>query len=573
VNAINRRSASVNAFLTFALCLLPFALSGRQERPTGEGFSFKTGVALINVAVTVTDASGRFASGLRKEDFVVYEDGKPQTVSQFDAERVPVSLGIALDTSGSMLGEKMAAAQAALNRFLIDLLGPQDEVFLYRFDTRPALVHPWTADRAAVSRALGAVQPHGGTAMYDTIAEAIPMSQAGTRRKKALVVISDGQDTSSQVRVPELQAQIRETEVMVYAIGIDASGGPGYSSRPAPSGSPGAVPVPSPFPGKKPPPAAPRPPPPPMPGTRGGKASDRVNVDALRAITDDSGGRTEIIYSNRDLDPATLNPKAKLHDLVQDRLRGGALASIPFFDNLFPANLVGVLNNDPVVQSFCGSDSVNLCFPTTWTNTQAFYGMQSRGGGGHPNNPFALFAGNDWTDTEALVDIALFDAGLPTRFMQQQYGALSAWSTIGNSFYNAMTVTVRQRLKSLTMDFNYTFSHSLDDASGLQSAGAYGSAFIVNPIRQGDWYGNSDFDIRHNLALSAVYEIPSPSNRIARASNIRSRPTRPSPKPTISRTASSAIIDPITPVSAPRMPASAQAGIVPGGGGSGNRQR
>src|SRR3954465_5303433 len=102
---LSRRTRARNRVLVLMLCLLPVAqcLSpdvAAQERPTGDGFSFKTGVALINVAVTVTDASGRFASGLRKEDFVVFEDGKPQTVSQFDAERVPVSLGIALDTSG-----------------------------------------------------------------------------------------------------------------------------------------------------------------------------------------------------------------------------------------------------------------------------------------------------------------------------------------------------------------------------------------------------------------------------------------------------------------------------------------
>src|SRR3989442_14183353 len=97
-----------------------------------------------------------------------------------------------------MLGEKMVAAQEALNRFLFDLLGPQDEVFLYRFDNRPELVQPWTVDRQRVSRALGAVQPRGGTAMYDTIAEAVPMAQGGTRRKKAILVISDGNDTSSQ---------------------------------------------------------------------------------------------------------------------------------------------------------------------------------------------------------------------------------------------------------------------------------------------------------------------------------------------------------------------------------------
>src|SRR5260221_7472883 len=85
-----------------------------QDNP----FRFKSGVELINVTATVSDSSGRFVSGLGQEDFVVYEDDVLQTVTHFSAERVPVSLGIALDTSGSMAGEKIREAQSALDRFL-----------------------------------------------------------------------------------------------------------------------------------------------------------------------------------------------------------------------------------------------------------------------------------------------------------------------------------------------------------------------------------------------------------------------------------------------------------------------
>ena len=179
------------------------------------------------------------------------------------------------------------------------------------------------------------------------------------------------------------------------------------------------------------------------------------------------------------------------------------IASIPFFDNLFPANLVSLFNNDPNIQAG---------FPANWTPTQVFYGLQSRGQPG--DNPFAFFNGNDWTDANAQVDIALFDAGLPTRFMQQQYGSLAAWSTIGNSNYHALTVSLRQRLSSLTMDFNYTFSHSFDDASGLQGEDAFGDfsngngSFVVNPIKQGENYASSDFDIRHLINASAVWQMP-----------------------------------------------------------------
>ena len=273
---------------------LSVAISG-QERPEGQGFSFRTGVELINVTATVTDEYGRFVPGLRADDFRLYEDGKLQTIQQFDAERVPVSVGLALDTSGSMLGEKMAAAEAALNRFVFDLLGNQDEIFLYRFDSRPELVHGWTENREAIRRELGNIKPEGGTAIYDTVAEAIPLAAAGTRRKKALVVISDGNDTSSRMKVDELTKLLRRTEVLVYAIGIDASDGLHRQAGP-----PRALPQPSPFPGKAPPPQTARP-----PQARSGSPVDRVNPEALRRITDESGGRTEVIVSARDLEPAT----------------------------------------------------------------------------------------------------------------------------------------------------------------------------------------------------------------------------------------------------------------------------
>src|SRR5207248_4845253 len=136
--------------------------------PTQESsFKFKSGVELINVTATVVDANGRFIPGLRKEDFLVYEDDQPQAVTHFSADRVPVSLGIALDTSQSMLGEKIQAARSALDRFLSDLVGPDDEFFLYRFSDDPVLLQDWTKDRGAINRALSRALPMGRTAMYE----------------------------------------------------------------------------------------------------------------------------------------------------------------------------------------------------------------------------------------------------------------------------------------------------------------------------------------------------------------------------------------------------------------------
>ncbi|MBA2306213.1 MAG: VWA domain-containing protein [Acidobacteria bacterium] len=316
--------------LTVAILVAAGAVVAAGQQQDGQAFRFRTGVELINVTATVTDNGGRFVSGLQQEDFTLYQDDEPQPITHFNAERVPVSLGIILDTSGSMDGEKMAAAKAALDRFLLELLGPDDEVFLYRFDSSPELVQEWTTDRRRLSAALHRLQPRGGTAMYDALTEAIPLAQAGKHRKKALLVVSDGNDTSSRTAILELKAQIRETEVLVYAIGIDAQGstdtwqprrpwvgvvqsllqGPIPFPFPRPGGGRGRPPrtMPPPNPGPRFPPGTPpgRPPSttPRNPNSRV-TPDDRVNVAALRDITDDSGGRTEVIRTARDLDPAT----------------------------------------------------------------------------------------------------------------------------------------------------------------------------------------------------------------------------------------------------------------------------
>ena len=256
---------------------------------------------LVSVNATVTDSNGHFVSGLRAEDFTIFEDGERQTITQFESERVPVSLGIVLDTSGSMAGEKMDAARAALRRFVYDLLSPGDEMFLYRFDSRPILVEGWTEDRARLMRGLGSVRPAGGTALYDTVADAVPLAGEGSRRKKALVVISDGNDTNSELEIDDLQQLIRESEVMVYAIGIDASAVSGVTRRPQRIELPGGISLPWPPGPSQPPPAR----------SRAG-AEGRVNERALRMITDDSGGRTEIIAGARNLDQATAGIASEL---------------------------------------------------------------------------------------------------------------------------------------------------------------------------------------------------------------------------------------------------------------------
>ena len=289
--------------------------SGSAGSPAQDDtFRFTTNVDVVNVTATVVDSSGRFVPNLQQDDFGVFEDGLAQPISYFSAERVPVSLGIVLDTSGSMAGEKMRSARSALDRFLFDLLDENDEVFLFRFSDTPTLLQGWTTDRALVSRALGRIAPNGGTALYDAVAQAVPLAKAGSRRKKALLIVSDGNDTSSRTELRDLRRVIRESEMLVYAIGIDGESYDTYQ-RPAPPRMP--LPPPprpfSPLPGRGsfpdvmhqrlPQIGAPGQPWPPTFRRRLG--DEHVNAIGLRELTNDSGGRTEIIRDAQDLDRAT----------------------------------------------------------------------------------------------------------------------------------------------------------------------------------------------------------------------------------------------------------------------------
>ena len=283
---------------------------GGQEPQDPQQVFLPTGVELINVTATVTDATAA-SSRPPARGLPLYEDGQEQQITHFSSERVPVSLGIVVDTSGSMDGEKMGVGRQALNRFLIELLDPDDEVFLYRFDNQPELVEGWTTDRERDCDGAGAHSAEGATSLYDAVAEAVPLAQSGRHRKKAIVVISDGNDTNSRADGPRAEdddprprcwsTRSGSTRTETSTCGRLARRLSRQRRRPrgrfrfrfrcrAPN-----------------PPAQPpalRRPSPPTGGTRG-RIDDRVNVAALRDITDDSGGRTEIVRYARDLDPAT----------------------------------------------------------------------------------------------------------------------------------------------------------------------------------------------------------------------------------------------------------------------------
>lgn len=170
-----------------------------------------------------------------------------------------------------------------------------------------------------------------------------------------------------------------------------------------------------------------------------------------------------------------------------------AVPTMAYFDNIFPANLRDVMN---AFEGLCATPT-SPCIPAGFTPTQTIFWIA--------RNTYA----NDWTDLQADLDLARFNKGQSTLFFNPQYGALTAWSTIGNSNYHGLALSLRQRQKNLQWDFNYTFAHSLDDSSGLQSSAGFAIAsFILNPIRQRDWYASSSFDLRHVINSNAIYQLP-----------------------------------------------------------------
>jgi hypothetical protein len=210
----------------------------------------------------------------------------------------------------------------------------------------------------------------------------------------------------------------------------------------------------------------------------------------------------DIMSLNNLVDPGSkvdwYTAAGQLETLRSQRTPVSGVTQIPYFANLFPTDLADTLGLNPA-----------------YNQTQAIYALTvptALGG-----NSSLYNYGNDWTSV--MFEISTLgnatcnppDPFNPAchMFFQPQWGALSAWSSVANSDYDAFTASLRQRFKnSLTMDFNYTLSNSKDDASGLMSAGVYGAGFILNPLRQRDNYSFSDFDVRQIINANFVYQLP-----------------------------------------------------------------
>ncbi len=174
---------------------------------------------LVLLDVTVVDQNNNPIMNLKKEDFSVYEDKIKQTIDNVSREEVPVSFGMVIDTSGSMRSKLQNVSDAAL--LLIKQMRQEDEAFIASFKAEPELVQDFSTDRRELEEALGELYTSGGTALLDAIiATADYAQEKGKRRRKALVIISDGLEKNSSVKEKEVMEAIKEDEVQVYLVGF-----------------------------------------------------------------------------------------------------------------------------------------------------------------------------------------------------------------------------------------------------------------------------------------------------------------------------------------------------------------
>jgi Ca-activated chloride channel family protein len=217
------------------------------------------------VTVTVTEPSGTYVTGLQKSDFKLFMDGQQRPIEFFRQDlNTPVSVGILVDTSGSMT-PKIPQARAAIAEFLRDL-NDKDDVFLFAFSSHPFLLQPFTMNHELVMHRLALLHAYGQTALFDVIMQGLQMVQRGRYDKKALLVVTDGMDNTSASTVNDVVAQARRMGVLVYSIGIgDPNGGSGGVS----------VSI--------------------GPFVLGGDDSEHVDAETLHTLSTETGAKTYII--------------------------------------------------------------------------------------------------------------------------------------------------------------------------------------------------------------------------------------------------------------------------------------
>ena len=192
--------------------------SARQAPGAGGEAVFRTQVDRVVLHAAVPDRNQRLITGLPQQAFRVFQDGKLVPLSGFSNRDIPVSMGLVVDSSASMAVKRGAVNDAALA--LVRASHPEDEVFVVNFKDTPELTQDFTSDITALEHGLSDVRMWGGTALLDAVHMAVDHLRNATKGKKVLLIVSDGEDDSSDTTEKELIAALQKAEVTVYAIGL-----------------------------------------------------------------------------------------------------------------------------------------------------------------------------------------------------------------------------------------------------------------------------------------------------------------------------------------------------------------
>ncbi len=203
---------------------------GSVEEPE-KPFERQPGTVVGRISVTATDQSGRWIQDLGKQDLNLYEDGvrRPVLGVQRDTD-TPVTMGIVVDTSGSMAW-KLAAAKAALQDF-VRTMNPNDQFFLIAFSNRAFLLQDFTNDPAGLNHAIGLLYAQGETALFDAVVQGLQKVEQGRWPKKALLVMTDGMDNRSSNSLNSTIEAARRAGVLIYTVGLGTTGASGMGFAP-----------------------------------------------------------------------------------------------------------------------------------------------------------------------------------------------------------------------------------------------------------------------------------------------------------------------------------------------------
>jgi Ca-activated chloride channel homolog len=193
-------------------------LNPQESADQPKGFKIGVSVDLVLMYATVMDTKNQFVAGLKEENFKLFEDGVQQTISSFSQEDVPINMGILIDLSLSMRKKIDQVNKAALA--FIRASNPQDQVFLIGFNETADLLQDFTSDIDEISDSLENAAVMGSTALYDAVYLGVQKAHTGNKPKKAIVVISDGEDRESFYALSDLLAKVQESDVQVFCIGF-----------------------------------------------------------------------------------------------------------------------------------------------------------------------------------------------------------------------------------------------------------------------------------------------------------------------------------------------------------------